>query len=77
MTSKSAFNKICKNLCSTYEYTDEYKKGKKRILKDLEMAKILKKHLQINKEVWPFIITCNLNCFRDEDFVIVAEWLDE
>lgn len=50
MTPKSAFAKICKNL-NSYQYTEEFKKGRKlvessleRERKQAEILRILKKH---------------------------------
>jgi len=47
MTSKGYFKKICKCL-NSYEYTDEFKKGKKVIEKELQALKILKIVLGLN-----------------------------
>jgi len=45
MTSKGYFKKICKNL-NNYKYSDEFKKGKKVIEKELKALKIIKeKHI--------------------------------
>ena len=42
MKSKEAFKKICKNL-NSYEFTDEFKRAKNQIIRDLDILKILKK----------------------------------
>ena len=41
-TSKGYFKKICKNL-NSYEFTEEFKKGKKQIEKDLDKVGKIKK----------------------------------
>ena len=53
MTSKEAFKNICKNL-NSYEFTDEFRKGKNQIKKDLER---LEQYENIEKELGIDLIT--------------------
>lgn len=49
MTPKSAFAKICKNL-NSYQYTEEFKKGKKLVEASLEKERKQDKILRILKK---------------------------
>lgn len=55
MTPKSAFAKICKNL-NSYQYTEEFKKGKKLVETSLERERKQDKILRILKKYPKWII---------------------
>jgi hypothetical protein len=89
MTPKSAFAKICKNL-NSYQYTEEFKKGKKLVESSLERERKQAEILRIFKWLFseeslkykgcPFAAEVNgttLYFKTKGDYKAIAEWLEE
>lgn len=89
MTPKSAFAKICKNL-NSYQFTEEFKKGKKLIEVALERERKQDEILRIFREMFTeesldyvgngFGLEINgarLYMKSKEDLEAVKEWLEE
>lgn len=89
MTPKSAFAKICRNL-NSYEFTEEFKKGRKLIEASLERERKQTEILRIFKwlfseeslkyEGCPFAAEVGgvtLYFKTKDDYKAIAEWLEE